>query len=280
VLAESETRLFWKAPLPSSYVNFIGRGILRFLAALQVLGAFALIALGVMCRKGSLTHAVVRPLIWKELGRCGLRLLPMVLFLAVALGLVVIGQTVSLLTRVGANDFLGTIMVTAVVRELGPLLTALLVLSRVGVPQVIELGTARALGEVEALEALSIDPVHFLVVPRIIGMAVSSFALAVYLILGVIASGYVWAFFQNVPLLPGEYFGQIASALRAVDFALLAMKTCLFGSVIALVACCHGLSQPLHLKDVSRVTRRAVAQSIVACVLIDAAFIAVYLVAR
>jgi len=68
-------------------------------------------------------------------------------------GLLVIGQTVSWLTRVGAIDYLGTIMVIVVVRELGPLATALLVLARIGTANVIELGTARAMGEVEALEA-------------------------------------------------------------------------------------------------------------------------------
>ena len=74
-----------------------------------------------------------------------------------------------------ANNLLGSIMVIVVVRELGPLLTALLVLARVGTANVVELGTARAMGEVEALEALGIDPVHYFVVPRVVGMAVGFF---------------------------------------------------------------------------------------------------------
>ena len=149
----------------------------------------------------------------------------MFLFLSAALGLVVIGQTVSWLTRVGAINFLGTVMVVVVVRELGPLVTALLVLARVGTANVIELGTARAMGEVEALEALGIDPVHYLVVPRVVGMALGVFALTVYLILGALFSGYLWAFVQDVPLRPGDYFRQLAGALSGMDFALLAVKT-------------------------------------------------------
>jgi phospholipid/cholesterol/gamma-HCH transport system permease protein len=278
-LDQSDSRFFWKTPLPQSYVNFIGRKVLRFLITLQTLGAFGLITLGVMCRRGLLAHRVIRPLLFHEIVRSGLRLLPMALFLAVALGLVVIGQTVSLLSRVGANEFLGIVMVTAVVRELGPLFTALLVLTRVGTVHVIELGTARALGEVEALESMTIDPIHYLVVPRVIGMALGTFVLTVYLILAAVVSGYAWAFIQDVPLEPGDYFRQLASALRALDFGLMAAKSCLFGSIIALVTCCHGLSQPLGLNDVSRVTLRAVAHSIVACVLIDALFIVVYLAA-
>jgi len=181
--------------------------------------------------------------------------------------------------RVGANTYLGTVMVTVVVRELGPLVTALLVLTRTGMANVIELSTARALGEVEALEVLGIDPIHYLVVPRVLGMALGIFSLTVYLILGALASGYLWAFIQDVPLTPGDYFSQLAAALNGLDFVLLALKTFLFGLLIAVVTCYHGLAQPLRLADVSRATVRAVAQSVVGCVLLDALFIVVYLVA-
>jgi phospholipid/cholesterol/gamma-HCH transport system permease protein len=201
----------------------------------------------------------------------------MFLFLAAALGLVVIGQSVSWLTRVGAINYLGTIMVLVVVRELGPLLTALLVLARIGTANVVELGTARATGEVEALEALGIDPVHYLVVPRVIGLALGIFSLNVYLILGALVSGYLWAFLQDVPLRPADYFRQLADSLSVLDFALLALKTLAFGFIIAVVTCYHGLAQPLRLEEVSYATVRAVAQSIIACVLLDAVFIIIYL---
>ena len=278
-VGEAESTLLWRAPLPRSYLDFFGQKLLGFLVAVHGLGAFTLITLGVMFSKFGVARNVMRPLILGHLARAGLRLLPMIIFLATALGLVVIGQTVSLLSRVGANDFLGIVMVTVVVRELGPLLAALFVLSRSGAANVIELGTARALGEVEALEVLGIGPIHYLVVPRVLGMALGIFSLTVYLILGALASGYLWAFIQDVPLTPGDYFSQLAGALNGLDFVLLALKTFLFGLLIAVVTCYHGLAQPLRLADVSRATVRAVAQSVVGCVLLDALFIVIYLVA-
>lgn len=271
-------RHFLRAPLPRSYTNFLGRKLFRFLLTVQGLGAFALITLGVIVTKSRVARQVIRPLIRFEIARAGVRLLPMFLFLSAGLGLVVIGQTVSWLTRVGAINYLGTVMVVVVVRELGPLLAALLVLARIGAANVIELGTARAMGEVEALEALGIDPVHYLVVPRVIGLAVGTFALTVYLILGALISGYLWAFVQDVPLRPTDYFRQLAGALRSLDFVLLAVKTCAFGFVIALITCYHGLAQPLRLEEVSNATVRAVAQSVIAFVLLDALFIIIYLV--
>jgi len=270
-------RFVLRMPVPRTLANYIGRKLFRLLLTIQGLGAFALITIGVMLRKFGAARHVIRPLVFHEISRSGLKLLPMFLFMALALGLVVIGQSVSWLTRVGAINYLGTIMVLVVVREMGPLLAALLVLARVGTANVIELGTSRAMGEVEALEALGIDPVHYLVVPRVVGMAVAVFSLTVYLILGALCSGYLWAFLQDVPLRPGDYFRQLAGSLSGLDFALLAVKTTLFGFVISIVTCYHGLAQPLRLEEVSFATVRAVAQSVVACVLIDAVFILIYL---
>jgi phospholipid/cholesterol/gamma-HCH transport system permease protein len=271
-------RLLLRLPLPRSLTSYLGRGLFRFLLTLQGLGAFTLITLGVMISRFGAARQVIRPRVFQEAARAGLRLLPMFLFISGALGLVVIGQTVSWLTRVGAINYLGTVMVIVVVRELGPLVAALLVLARIGTANVVELGTARAMGEVEALEALGIDPIHYLVVPRVMGMALGVFALTVYLILGALLSGYLWAFVQDVPLRPSDYFRQLATALSGMDFALLAVKSLAFGFLIALVTCYHGLAQPLRLEEVSNATVAAVAQSVIACVSIDALFIIIYLV--
>ncbi len=269
---------FRRAPLPRSYTNFIGRQIFLLLLTVQGLAAFALITLGVIFKKSRVAHHVMQPRVLQEITRAGVSLLPMFLFVAVALGFLVIGQTVSALAKVGATGYLGSTMVIVVVRELGPLLTAVLMLARIGTANVIELGTARALGEVEALEAMGIDPVHYLIMPRVIGMALGVFAMTIYLIIGALASGYLFAFLQNVPLTPGDYFKQIAEALSWLDFALLALKTLAFGFFIGIVTCYHGLAQPLRLEDVSRVAVRAVTQGVIVCVLIDAVFIVLYLV--
>jgi len=264
--------------LPRAYLDFVGRKIFAFTGTLYGLGAFALITLVVLLKKSRHASHVVHPLMRAQIERAGVRLLPMTSFLGLALGLVIIGQTLFLLNRIGVQNMAGTIMVTVVVRELGPIITALLVLARVGTAIVIELGTSRALGEVEALEALGVDPVHFLVVPRVVGLALSIFALTIYLILIALLGGYLFAFLQDVPLHPSDYFAQLANALTWQDFALLGLKTTLFGSIIAVVTCYQGLAQPLRIEDVATATTRAVGQSVVACVLLDALFIVVYLV--
>lgn len=264
-------------PLPRGYLNFVGRQIFRFLQTVQGVGAFALITLGVTLTKFNSSWRVVHPLIRTQVDRAGVRLLPGIVLMGLVLGLVIVGQTVSLLQKVGAEQYAGTVMVAVLIRELGPLATALLVLARVGTAIVVELGLSRAQGEVEALEALGIDPVHYLVMPRVLGLAAAIFSLTIYLILVAVFSGYLFVFLQDVPLMPADYFGQIARALKWEDFALLGLKTATFGAIIATVTCYQGLAQRLRLEDVSDATTRAVAQSVAGCVLADALFILVYI---
>ena len=263
--------------LPRVYLNFVGQKLIRFIETIHGLGAFTLITFAVGVRKFHQASAVVHPLVRTQIANSGVRLLPMISFVGLALGFVIIGQTVFLLNRVGAQEFAGTVMVSVIVREIGPVATALLVLGRVGTATVIELGTARAQGEVEALEALCIDPIHYLVVPRVVGIAFAVFSLTVYLILVGLAGGYLFAFIQDVPLLPGAYLDQLAAALRWQDFLLLGLKTAAFGIIIAVACCYQGLARPLRLEDVPEAATRAVGHSIVACVLIDALFLVVYL---
>jgi phospholipid/cholesterol/gamma-HCH transport system permease protein len=125
---------------------------------------------------------------------------------------------------------------------------------------------------------LGIDPIHYFVVPRVLGMAVGLFALTIYMMLGTLVSGYLWAFIQDVPLTPADYFRQLADSLRWIDFVIIALKALMFGAAIAIVTCYQGLAQPLRLEEVPRATVRAVAHAVVAIALTDAFFIIIYLV--
>ena len=273
----SEKQWLRRAPLPRSYTDFVGRKLFLFVLTVQGLGAFALITLGVIFGKLNVASNVIHPMIRQEVSRAGTRLLPMFLFVAFVLGFLVIGQTFSVAAKYGATDYIGAIMVTVVVRELGPLMAAVLALARVGTANVIELGTARATGEVEALEAAGIDPVHYLIAPRVIGMTLGVFSLTVFLILGALGSGYLFLFLQNVPLTPSDYFKEITGSLSWLDFVLLALKSCTFGFFIGIVSCYHGLAQPLRIEEVSRLAVRATSQGIIMCVFIDAIFFLLYL---
>jgi phospholipid/cholesterol/gamma-HCH transport system permease protein len=264
----------WAEPPWLPFSERIGHALFNFLATVRGLVAFALITVAVALTKFGVAREVTYASLYRAQARSGKQILSMLLFISVALGLVVVGETISRLTQFGTTILLGPIMVDVVMRELGPLLTAMLVMARAGTSNVIELGTARALGELDALEALRIDPIHYLVMPRVIGMAMAVFALTVYFIIATLASGYLFAFLNNVPLSPRDYLDQLTNALQGIDVVILILKTSLFGGIIAIITCYHGLAKPLRLEQIPQATVRAVGQSIFACVLLDAIFIA------
>jgi hypothetical protein len=95
VVDSPRVRRLLQWPLPKSYTNYLGRRLFRLLLTLQGLAAFALITLGVILTKWRTAQSVTFPLIFREIRRSGLRLMPMFLFMSSALGLVVIGQAVT-----------------------------------------------------------------------------------------------------------------------------------------------------------------------------------------
>ncbi|MCF7669505.1 MAG: ABC transporter permease [Verrucomicrobia bacterium] len=258
-------------------INSLGQGVIRFFEQVHELGAFALITIGVTFTKLNKSKRLIHPLIRKHIFQSGVQLMPVTCFLAFVIGFIVVGQTIAQLSRVGAQNYAGTVMVAVVVRELGPIVATLLVLARIGTSTVIELGTSRAMGEIEALEALGIDSIHYLVMPRVISLALAVFALTVYLLILTMFSGYLFVFAQNVQLQPWTYFDQIAAALRWDDFLILGLKTVFFGLGIGVISCYEGLAKPLRLEEVSKATNRAVGKTVALCAIIDAIFI-IYLI--
>lgn len=252
------------------------RPVAEVMRVVRRLSAFALIVLATTLTRFGVARSVVHPLIWDQIRRAGLGLLPFVLVVSGVSGLVLIGQAVTLLRQVGAQDLLGTVLVVGLFRELAPLGTALVVLLRVGTGTVVELATIRATGEVEALEALSIDPVHFLVVPRVVGMAVSVFCLTVYFLIGAILSGYAYCFLMGLPLSLGDYLNGMATQLAWHDFLLLILKTGAFGAGMAVITCYQGLARPMGLEQLPEATTRAVTHSLVYCIVIDLIFLGLY----
>jgi len=223
-------------------------------------------------------RAALRAATAAQVWRCGVRQLPLVSFVGLALGVLVIGQAVSLLQEVSAQRYMGTVMVMVVLRELGPLLTAFLVAARPGTAVVVELGAMQFGGQPVKADRLGLRALRELVAPRVKGLAVAGFCLTIYLIAVALVCGYVMAFVQGVPLRLPEYAGQLADAMHWLDFVLIALKAGLFGVVIAVVSCYHGLERMLRIEELPAATTRAMVEGLGACVLLDAVLLLGYLI--
>jgi phospholipid/cholesterol/gamma-HCH transport system permease protein len=202
-----------------------------------------------------------------------LQAIGLVTFLAAILAFLVISQSIRQLGRFGAVDNLGTIMVVAVIRELGPLLTALIVVSRSGTAIAAEMATNRVMGEVTALEAMGIDPYIYLVLPRMLGAIVSVATLMVLFDAVALLSGYVAATTNGMAL--SRYTAIVLKTLSAKDVWLTLAKGVFFGAAVALFCSYHGLAVKAGPTEIPQAVTRGVVATIVAIFILSALFVAV-----
>ncbi|MEK6554871.1 MAG: ABC transporter permease, partial [Bdellovibrionota bacterium] len=192
----------------------------------------------------------------------GYQALPLVITLAVATGCIVIMQASSQYNLLGGSNMLGQLMLIVVVREVGPLLTALIVIARSGTAVASELGNMKANREIEALEVMGINPLSFIVFPRLVGGILSVFCLALYFIFSAIFGGFLAArIFQKVAF--NHYLDSIIQAFTMADIWLFALKVFFSGAIIFTVCCYQGLLVTAGPHEVPQVTTKAVVNSII-----------------
>jgi phospholipid/cholesterol/gamma-HCH transport system permease protein len=192
----------------------------------------------------------------------GFQALPIISWLALIVGTLTIVQTSSQLSRVGGGDMLGNLLVVLIIRELGPLITALIVVARSGTAVAVELGNMRVNKEIEALESMGIDPLSYIVFPRLLGGIISVICLAFYFCVVALLGGYFVAQFIQ-PIAFSYYFESIALAVSRADVLLFLLKNIFSGSIIFVICCYQGLLVKQSSTEVPQVTIKAVVNSIV-----------------
>ena len=202
-----------------------------------------------------------------------LQAIPLVIVLAGLLSFLVISQAVRELGRLNATELIGTLIVVAIVRALGPLLTALAVAGRSGTAIAAELATNKVMGEVDALEGMGIDPMHYLVLPRLGAAIVSVSCLIVVFDTVAIAAGFIAAAANGMS--PDRYFDIVLRSLAFGDAGLSIAKGLVFGAIIGILPSFHGLRVRRAATEVPIAASRSVVGSIVAIFLSSALFVAV-----
>lgn len=198
----------------------------------------------------------------------GVDALPVVSAIALMLGLIVITQAGTQLPKVGGEALIGNIIVVVIIRELGPLLTAFIVIARSGTAIATELGNMRVAQEITALELMGIQISRYLVMPRVVAVVLSMLCLIIYFDTVAVLGGFVMA--RLTLTLPFQVFGQaVVQALSLVDLLVTVAKGGLFGTTVAVVSCHHGLSVRGASTEVPQQTTRAMINCVTLCVLLD-----------
>ena len=212
-------------------------------------------------------NVAIRSVFMKQIYFSGLESTKIVILLALILGTVIVSQVVGL---VGANSgsLIGKVLVWVVFRELGPLLTAIIVIARSGTAIATELGSMKLNGEFETLELLGIPPERYLILPRIAGVMTGVLVLTTYFVITAFIGGFLFSYF--VYHSPYSQFVQgIFASMGPLEVIVFAIKSICFGLIIPLICCQSGLSVGNSATEIPQAATRAVINSLFSVFLLD-----------
>jgi len=197
---------------------------------------------------------------FKQIIEVGIKSLPVVLITAVFTGMVLALQSYTGFKRFNAEAMVGTVVALSLTRELGPVLTGLIVAGRAGAAIAAELGTMRVTEQIDALETLATNPVKYLIVPRFIAGTIVLPSLTVIAdIIGIIGGFMVTVYVLGAS--PALYWRRTWNYLETTDIYNGLIKACFFGAAIAIISCYKGFYTQGGAEGVGKATTGAVVLS-------------------
>jgi phospholipid/cholesterol/gamma-HCH transport system permease protein len=210
-----------------------------------------------------------------QVERTGLDALPIVGLMSFLIGMVLAYQGATQLRQFGAEIFTIDLMAISILREIGALLTAIMIAGRSGSAFTAEIGTMKVNEEVAAMEAIGLDPVEVLVLPRINALVVSLVILTLFAdFVGMVGGGAMAL--VSLDLTATQFIGRLQDAVTLDHFLVGMVKAPVFAFLIAVVGCFQGLRVSGGAEGVGRLTTRSVVQSIFLVIVADAAFSIVF----
>ncbi len=210
-----------------------------------------------------------------QICRIGVQSIFIVALVSGSVGLILALQLSPPLDEFGQRDKIANIITVAVLRELGPLIGAIVLTGFAGASIAAEIGTMVVSEEIEALEASALNPVRFLVVPRLLAASLSMTALGVISsFCSIIAALGISVMVLGIPY--ETYVDNMLTQAKLVDFITGVVKGGIFGTLIGIIACANGLRVTGGAAGVGRATTYTVVECIVAIVIADLVFTAIF----
>jgi len=215
---------------------------------------------------------------WKDMllmaEKAGANAVGITALLGFLIGLIIAFQSAAALQEFGAEIFVADLVVLGLLRELGPLITGFILASRSGSAFAAEIGTMKVNEEIDALTTMALDPVQYLVLPRMIAAILVMPLLTMFNeLFGLIGCGVVMASW-HVPV--GTYLDRISDAATLTDLFSGLVKTLVFGTLIAGLGCLRGLQTDTGPSAVGDSATRAVVSGIIAIIVADGVFAVAY----
>jgi len=194
--------------------------------------------------------------------------LPVTVLTALFSGMILAFQTGVELQKYGQAATIGWVVTASMCREMGPVMTAIALAGLMGSSYAAELGTMKVSEEIDALQVMSIDPIRFLVMPRVVSLVAASIALTILVnVIGIIGGGIVGKAYFNVGF--EVYFTYAQEILKFRDIWIGLVKATCFGLSTAIVGCHQGLATTQGAAGVGRSTQKTVVISFVLVLVLD-----------
>lgn len=253
----------------------LGSGATRaYSESLDIIGFFGLIVVA-LWRTVKKPQRVRLTSVIAHVERAGLNALPIVGLLSFLIGVVLAYQGVDQLRNFGAEAFTVNLAGISILREIGVLMTAILIAGRSGSAFTAQIGTMRVREEVDALRTLGLDPIDILVLPRILALTMVMPLLAFYAdVVGLFGAGV--AAMLLLDMSPVQFVTQLQQAVAIKHFWVGIVKAPVFGFLIALVGCRYGLKVKGSAENVGRRTTQSVVEAIFLVIVFDAIFSIVF----
>ncbi len=228
----------------------------------------------------ALAHAVRHPgsVRWKDVWliceRVGADALPIVALISFLLGMILAFQSAVPMKRFGAEIFVADLIGLSMLRELGPLMTAILLAGRSGAAFAAEIGTMRVNQEVDAMTTMGLNPVRFLVTPRIIAALLMTPLLTLFSDLVGLVGGALTMQSFSIPFV--TFLKEVDTAVTLTDFLAGFVKSFVFAILVAGIGCLRGLQTRAGASAVGDSATRAVVSGIILLVVVDGLFAVAY----
>jgi len=216
-----------------------------------------------------------RSRLFEQAKKAGLDSLGIVALVALFIGFIFALQTAYFMQRIGSELYIASLVALSIVRELGPVITALVVAGRVGAAITAELGSMQVTEQIDALEAFATNPIKYLVVPRFLALSVTLPLLVIYAdVIGIFGSYLICVFKLGIP--SSLYINTTFDALVRKDIYTGLFKSVIFGMVIALVSCYEGFNVQGGAEGVGKATTNAVVKTFIMIIAADCFFTALF----
>jgi len=206
----------------------------------------------------------------------GITAMPIVSLIAFLISVIIAYMSAQQLQRFGAEVFVIDLVTIGVLRELGVLLTAIIVAGRSGSAFAAEIGAMQLNEEVDALDATGVDPYEVLIVPRVLGLVIALPLLTMISdVVGLTGGALLCRFLLDIPIT--QYLGRVDEAIAATTFWVGIIKAPVFAILIALAGTYRGIQVRGSSRELGRLTTVAVVQSIFLVILADALFAVLFM---